>query len=535
MTPERLRNLILQGEGITVEFKECKNKISSSVYETVCAFANRYGGHIILGVDNKGKITGVDPSSVEDMQKDFVNTLNNPQKISPPMYLTLEEFKLDGKTLLYVYAPASSQVEWCVNRIFDRNKDADIDVSSTEMATTLIQLKSNKYSERELFPFVTENELRLDLMPRIRNSAALRNPRHPWSNMGEMEILKSSGLYEKDWKTGNFGFNLAAILLLGKDEVIHSCAPGYVTDALVKIDNTNRYDDRLSVRTNLIESYDLLIDYIEKRTLNRFFMIGAQNVNVMSHIAREIVSNTLAHREYSRAVPSRIIIEKDRIYCENWNRARFQGTLDPAGYTPEPKNPLISQFFVNIGLADALGSGMRNLYFYTSIYSEGKAKPILTEGDLFTTEIPIQAAAGVVQDVPVNEQNVPINEQNVPINEPNVPINEPNVPTNEPNVPINEQIVPTNGPNVPINEPNVPINVPLNVPIKNTGLQILRIMADSPSYSLDDIAQKIGKTRKTVQRVVKDLKENGYVKRVGSRKAGRWEVVNIVLNPSLTK
>ena len=96
----------------------------------------------------------------------------------------------------------------------------------------------------------------------------------------------------------------------------------------------------------------------------------------------------LAHREYSRAVPARIVIEKDRIYCENWNRARFQGTLDPAGFTPEPKNPLISQFFVNIGLADALGSGMRNLYYYTDIYSGGKARPILTEGDLFTTEIP---------------------------------------------------------------------------------------------------------------------------------------------------
>jgi len=239
MTPERLRKILSQGEGITIEFKECKNKISPSVYETVCSFANRYGGHIILGVDDKGRILGVDPLSVADMQKDFVNTLNNPQKISPPMYLTLDEYELNGKKLLYVYVPVSSQVEWCANRIFDRNEDADIDVSATGMATTLIQLKSSKYSERELFPLVTENELRFDLMPRIRNSAVLRNPHHPWSNMGDMEILKSSGLYEKDWKTGDFGFNLAAILLLGKDEVIHSCAPGYVTDALVRIENTN--------------------------------------------------------------------------------------------------------------------------------------------------------------------------------------------------------------------------------------------------------------------------------------------------------
>jgi ATP-dependent DNA helicase RecG len=480
MTPERLKKLLSQGEGISIEFKLCKDKISSSVYETVCSFANRYGGHIILGVDDKGGILGVDPSAVAHMQKDFAITVNNPQKISPPMSLTLEEYALDGKTLLYVYVPASSQVEWCAGRIFDRNEDADIDVSASERAATLIQLKSSKYRERELFPLVTENELRLDLMPRIRNSAVVRNSNHPWRNMGDMDILKSAGLYEKDWKTGDFGFNLAAILLLGKDEVIHSCAPGYVTDALVRIENTNRYDDRLSVRTNLIESYDMLIEYIEKRTLNRFFLIEAQNINVMSHIAREIVSNSLAHREYSRAVPAKIVIEKERIYCENWNRARFQGTLDLEGFTPEPKNPLISQFFVNIGLADALGSGMRNLYYYTNIYSEGKAKPILTEGDLFTTEIPIRAAAaGVIQNVPINESNVPIN--------------------------------------VPINE--------LNVPINDTSLQVLRIIAANPEFSLDEIAEKIGRTRKTVQRVVRDLKKNGYVKRIGSRKTGHWEVV----------
>jgi len=61
MTQEELKKLLLQGEGITIEFKACKNKISSSVYETVCAFANRYGGHIILGADDGGNILGVDP------------------------------------------------------------------------------------------------------------------------------------------------------------------------------------------------------------------------------------------------------------------------------------------------------------------------------------------------------------------------------------------------------------------------------------------------------------------------------------------
>ena len=45
-------------------------------------------------------------------------------------------------------------------------------------------------------------------------------------------------------------------------------------------------------------------------------------------------------------------------------------------FTPYPKNPLIQQFFANIGRTDTIGSGVRNLYKYTPIYSDG-GKPEL--------------------------------------------------------------------------------------------------------------------------------------------------------------
>ena len=47
-----------------------------------------------------------------------------------------------------------------------------------------------------------------------------------------------------------------------------------------------------------------------------------------------------------------------------------------------------ASFFVNIGRADTLGSGMRNLYKYTKLYSN--AEPILSEGDVFEMRIPLK-------------------------------------------------------------------------------------------------------------------------------------------------
>jgi ATP-dependent DNA helicase RecG len=49
---QRILDLIKSGEGMTIEFKESRNKLNKNIYETVCSFLNRLGGDIILGVDD---------------------------------------------------------------------------------------------------------------------------------------------------------------------------------------------------------------------------------------------------------------------------------------------------------------------------------------------------------------------------------------------------------------------------------------------------------------------------------------------------
>ena len=69
----KIQSLIKNGEGITLEFKECKNKVTKSLYETICAFLNRYGGEILLGVTDQGEITGID--DVESIKKEIISTI----------------------------------------------------------------------------------------------------------------------------------------------------------------------------------------------------------------------------------------------------------------------------------------------------------------------------------------------------------------------------------------------------------------------------------------------------------------------------
>ena len=86
MHQARIKKLIHEGEGISIEFKECRNKLNKTVFESICAFLNRNGGDIILGVNDRGKITGIDPEAVDQVKKELVIALNNPQKLNPPFY-----------------------------------------------------------------------------------------------------------------------------------------------------------------------------------------------------------------------------------------------------------------------------------------------------------------------------------------------------------------------------------------------------------------------------------------------------------------
>jgi ATP-dependent DNA helicase RecG len=91
-----IKKLIHKGEGISIEFKECRNKLNKDVFESICAFLNRNGGDLILGVNDKGKTRGIAPEAVEQVKKELVTALNNPQKLNPPCYLMPEDVVIEN-------------------------------------------------------------------------------------------------------------------------------------------------------------------------------------------------------------------------------------------------------------------------------------------------------------------------------------------------------------------------------------------------------------------------------------------------------
>lgn len=81
---------------------------------------------------------------------------------------------------------------------------------------------------------------------------------------------------------------------------------------------------------------------------------------------------------------------------------------------------------------------------------------------------------------------------------------------------------------IPLNKSqDVGINVGINVGIKSANYEndIIAMVKENSKITAKEIADKLGVTSRTIDRTIKQLKDSGKIKRVGSNKTGHWEVI----------
>ena len=122
---DQLFSMVIQGESKTVEFKQTfsldvkdnsKNKdLETAAIKTIGAFLNSEGGDLLVGVDDDGKITGIDveiekfhKGSRDKFLQHFKNSL---RRIGEQFYpkISYDIFKLDGKLVLHVSCEPSDK------------------------------------------------------------------------------------------------------------------------------------------------------------------------------------------------------------------------------------------------------------------------------------------------------------------------------------------------------------------------------------------------------------------------------------------
>jgi ATP-dependent DNA helicase RecG len=394
MRREKILALLAQKESGKLEFKEARRDVPSSLFETVCAFLNRDGGDIFLGVHDSGEIIGIDESVIDKMIREITINSNNPQVLDPPFILFPEKINVEGRLILYIQVPESSSVFRCKGIVYDRSADGDFKLKEPEQIAALANKKKGFYSEARVYPIIELSDLDAEIIKKTRNRIYSRNPEHPWLPLSDEEMLVRAGLIKKDIDTGIKGLTLAAALLFGKEETIQGIIPQYKVDVLVKVHDLARYDDRLDIRSNLLEAYPAIMSFLERHLPDPFYMEKDVRLSLREKIFREAVANLLVHREYLHQYPARIIISSDQVVFTNPCNPVFKGNIEVNNYYPHQKNPLISKFFLQLGWVEEIGTGIYNINKYLPFYSPG-SKASFIEDVIFTTTIPIPKLNGL--------------------------------------------------------------------------------------------------------------------------------------------
>ena len=511
MDLQQIKILINAGESNSVEFKKCTTELSSSVFESICAFLNRNGGHLLIGISDNKEVIGLKENHIENQIKNLINTLNNPQLFNPTIYLSPEIVEIDGKKIIYLNVPESSQVHRYKAKVYDRVGEADNDITYNYQLVDNLHLKKRKdSSENTVYPYLNIQDFDPNTFKKMRAHIAIFSPAHPWLELSDDEMLRSAGFWRKDPLNNIQGFVLASVLLFGTENTILSCCPYYRTDAIyrnityakflkpVSTDPDIRYDDRDLMCENLILSYSRLMNFVQ-RNLPDKFRLDDKNLNridLRNIIFREVVANLLVHREFTSNYPAKLLIFADRVITENWSKPLQTGEISLDNWESHTKNPLITKVFREMKWVEELGSGRKNIQKYAPYYFLGYQINIQST-DKFVFSITYKGfkLEETVQVVDRVNNNVTVNVNDTANDTVNDTAND-----------------------------TVNANDSVNVTVNRLEL-ILKGIKNNPTISFDELSEQLHVARITIYRDIEKLKNKGIIKRIGPDKSGRWEVI----------
>jgi ATP-dependent DNA helicase RecG len=350
---------------------ELKSSLSSAneIIETVSAFANTKGGKIIIGVDDAGKIRGMEigKGTIENL------TNNIAQKTEPKTHPEITVQEIGSKKIIVIDVKESREKPVLASgRPFVRVGKSTRKMSKEEYESLILK------KHRDKLQFDTEicKEAGLKDLDdkKVKTYLELREKNRNISSRIKMPVNRF--LVNVKAVSGGKPTN-AGILFFGKNPLY------FISHArlrLVRIKGVKIYEnilDRMDCDGTLWEMVNQAEDFLKAnirllgfRTEKSFRREDKFDYPIRA--LRESITNALIHRDYYNPADVRVFILDDRI--EIVNPGPF-----PEGVTPEkpehkPVNKILSELMYNIGYIEKYGSG---IYLVNDLcLKNGNEKPV---------------------------------------------------------------------------------------------------------------------------------------------------------------
>lgn len=486
-------------EHINVEVKAAGKGIPSSIWETYSSFANTFGGTIILGIEEDKLTKEFIPRGIQDSQKmlsDIWNTLNNRQKISANILLNHHVYRADydGMTFIVIEVPRAERQDKPVyigqdmfKGTFRRNHEGDYHCSVEEIKS-MLRDQADTTQDALVLENLLIGDLNQESVYRYRMLFNNLKPDHIWTKLGDEEFLLKIGAARKSQNDGRIHPTLGGLIFFGDFNTITNELPNYFLDYRERLSGDVRWSDRVSSGDgtwsgNIFDFYYKIIDRLTA-DVKKPFRLDTNLLRVddtpIHKSLRECLANALIHADfYGRRG---IVIDKEfrKITISNPGTFRISVAEAIAGGISDARNGKIFNMFTLINVGERSGTGICDVYHVWN--QNGFKEPVFVEKvnpDRVVLTLHVES-----------DDNFEGNDGNFEGNDGNFEGNE----GNDKNLTSNEMLV-------------------------------LQAISQTPNLSAVKIGSQIGISKSTVERVLRSLKKEGWIRREGSTR-GKWIVIS---------
>lgn len=364
-------------ESEDLEFKSAKGGLPKSLWETYSAMANSYGGVILLGVEDDGRVSGVkDPRK---LKKTFWDTINNRGKVNSNLCsdTDLAEVQRPDGLVLAIRVPRATRYQRPVfidqnplTGTYRRNYEGDYRCTEQEVGRMLSDQSDESAGSQILEGFGME-DLDLPSLHQYRQRLASHKPNHPWLSEDDKELLIKLGGWRRERKTGIEGLTLTGLLMFGRDETLREGVPSYHVDYRERLsdDPAERWSDRLTAdgtwQPNLFQFYLRVANRLVADLKTPFRLdadLFRKEETEVHEAIREALVNALVHADYRGQ--GGIVVEKYRDAFEFSNPGSLLVSFDQLlqGNISECRNKSLQTLFMLIGAAEKAGSGVDKIH-----------------------------------------------------------------------------------------------------------------------------------------------------------------------------
>lgn len=368
MTEQELRDLIMGGETLTVEFKgEEKERLPDEdlILAVVC-LANTEGGILLIGVEDDKRITGAKLRGNKPPDTDLLRAFIR-NKTMPGIDVGVVVHQLrEGMVIEVQVAKAHSVVATskgtCQRRLMTGDGPACVPYPPHDHPINRIRLGMDDLSA-QVCSGASWDDLDPLQFERARNALKAASRETPLLGLNDSDFAAALGAVETEH--GRQVPTFAGLLLLGREEALRRHVPTHAVDFQI-IDAGGDVQKNEKFRKPLIELAELVEQRFKAQNKEQEVLVGMLRLAIPDYsfaAFREAVLNAFFHRDYR---------ENNGVYIQ-WHPEHLL-ISSPGGFpdgvtagnllthAPKPRNRRLVEAGLRLGLVEQTARGVDKIY-----------------------------------------------------------------------------------------------------------------------------------------------------------------------------